>query len=119
MTSLSCVSGRRESSRNCIECSPLWLVRPIADDARPFHFADRRPVIHDRVMLRAAVVPDRYAVWLPAPAHLIFGDRSAPDQILQQVGPARRIVLAEADVRGRVEVREMGGEAVDEQHLLA
>ena len=37
-------------------------------------------------MLGAAVVPDRHAVWLPAPANLIFRDIGLADQVLHQVG---------------------------------
>src|SRR6476661_1034786 len=94
-------------------------VRLVADDARALHFPDGGPVIHDRVMLGAAVIPDRDAVWPPAPAHLVFGDGGAGDQVVEQLRGARRIVLAVADVLRGVEIGEVCREAVDEQDAFA
>src|SRR6188508_3197926 len=98
MTSLSWFSGSRESSRNCIVLPPgrafLGLVGAVADDPGAFHLPDGGPVIHHGVMLRAAVIPDRDAVRLPAPAHLVFRDRRAADEIGEEIGAARREVLA-------------------------
>src|SRR5437762_11694628 len=124
MTSLSWVSGRRESSRNCIGVASYEgeignLIGTITDDPGPFHLPDRGPVIHHGVMLGAAIVPDGDAVRLPAPAHRIFGDRRAADQVAEQVVAAGREILAVAHVVAGAESGEVGGEAADEQHLLA
>ena len=73
----------------------------------------------DRIVLRATVVPDGDAVGPPAESHLVLGDARLAEQVLQQVGGARRVVLADAHVRGRVEVAEVRGEAPSEQDLLA
>src|SRR5438045_2872935 len=117
MTSGSWFSGSRLSSMNCMAI--LSSVGFVADDSCSFHFPDGGPVIHDGVMLGAAVIPDGDAVWTPAPAHLIFGDRSARNQIVEQVRPTRRIILAVAHVFGRVIIGEVRRKAVDEQHLLS
>src|SRR5687767_9254189 len=98
MTSFSWFSGSRESSRNCM-VSPRGKRGPgsdrsAADDARPLHLPGRGPVIRHRVMLGGAVIPDRHAAGRPAPTDLVFGDRGAPDQVIEQVGGARREVLA-------------------------
>src|SRR4051812_22542221 len=114
MTSFSWVSGSRESSRNCMWALLGGSGGAAADDARALHFPDGRPVIHDGVMLGAAIIPEGHAVGLPAPADLIFGDCGAADQIGEQIGRAGRIILAVADVLGGVEVGEVGREAVDE-----
>src|SRR5512134_2236715 len=124
MTSFSWFSGSRESSRNCIQLPPeerlyLSLVGAVADDACPLHFPDGGPVIHDGVMLRAAVVPNGDAVRLPAPANLIFRDRGSADQIVEKIGATRRIILPVADIVGRVEIGEVRRKAADEQHFLA
>ena len=47
-----------------------------------------RCVVHHRIVLRAAVVPDRHAVRLPAPAHLVLGDVGLADQKAQQIARA-------------------------------
>ncbi|MNM87701.1 hypothetical protein D3C81_998900 [compost metagenome] len=70
-------------------------------------------------MLGAAVVPDGDAVGCPAPAHLVLGDVHLAHQVAQQVGGAGVGVLAETHALGGVVVGEVGGEGIDEQHLLA
>src|SRR3954469_9538427 len=76
-------------------------------------------VVHHCVVLRAAVVPDGDAVPLPPPAHLVFGDERLADEVPEQVAPAGICILAIADVRRRMEVREVGGEGVYVEDLLA
>src|SRR6201995_140139 len=122
MTSFSWFSGNSESSRKCTEIVSCRMSRGserseggLADDSRALHLADGGPVVLDGVVLGRAVVPDGEAVRRPAPAHLVFGDRGAADQITQQVRAPRREVLAVAHIRRRVEVDEVGREAADEQ----
>src|SRR5262245_66043844 len=110
MTSFSWVSGSRESSRNCMQESPWASVGPIAHDARQLHLPYGGPVIHHRIVLGAAVIPDRDTVGLPAPSHLILGDGGTADQIGEQVGAARRVVLAVPDILRCVKIGEVGGE---------
>ena len=76
-------------------------------------------VVHGGVVLGAAVVPDGDAVGLPAPAHLVLGDKGLADQEAQQVVGAGVGVLTEAHAPRRVVVGEVGGEGVDVEDLLA
>src|SRR5688572_22428576 len=124
MTSFCWFSGSRESSRNCIqfppeECLYFSLVGAVADDPCPLHFSDCGPVIHDGVMLCAAVIPNRDTIRLPAPAKLIFRDRGTSDQILKQVCATGCVILTIANVLHRVEIGEVRCIGVYEQHLLA
>src|SRR3954453_7352768 len=112
MTSFSWFSGKSESSRK-------YMGAPFgkrggsggggADDPGAFHPADGGPVVLDGVVLGVAVVPDREAVVRPAPAHLILRDGGLPDQVAEQLAGTRGVVVPEADVRRRVEVREVRG----------
>ena len=63
-----------KSAEEVSECERRLQNGHVADDAGAFHLAMAGRVVHDRVVLGAAVVPDRDAVGLPAPAHLVFGD---------------------------------------------
>src|ERR671912_659059 len=116
MTSGSWFSGSRLSSMNCMASSPS--VRFVADDPGPLHFPDGGPVIHDGIMLSAAVIPDGDTVRPPPPAHLVLRNRGARDQIIEQVRSAGGIVLPVPYVLGRVEIGEMRREAVHKQHPL-
>ena len=60
------------------------LIRRIADDAGTFHLAMAGRVVHHRIVLCVAVVPNSNAVGLPAPAHLVFRNHGLRDQVLQQ-----------------------------------
>src|SRR3954463_66941 len=123
MTSFSWFSGKRESSRKYMGSSPFergdGSESGGADDSRALHLADGGPVVLDGVVLGVAVVPDGEAVVRPAPAHLVLGDGRLPDQVVEQLAGTRGVVVPESHVRRRVEVREVRGERVDEQDLLA
>src|SRR5690242_7243042 len=122
MTSFSWFSGNRESSRKYICISPFRMGGSEsggADNSRALHLAHGGPVVLDGVVLGVAVVPDGEAVVRPPPAHLVLGNRRLPDQVVEQFAGARRVVVAEADVRRGVVIREMRGERIDEQDLLA
>src|SRR5580765_6665868 len=86
--------------------------RLVADDSGAFHLPMARRVVHHRVVLRAAVVPERHAVGLPAEAHLELRDVSLADQVAEQLARARVRVLPEAHVLRRVVVREVRREGV-------
>src|SRR4029453_11277816 len=87
-------------------CRNAWSARragptsegPVADDPGALHLAMARWVIHNRVVLRAAVVPERDAVRLPAEADLELGDVRLADQVAEQKARLRIRVLAEAHV---------------------
>src|SRR5689334_3469417 len=79
-------------------------VRLVADDSRAFHLAVARRVVHHRVVLRGAVVPERDAVRLPAPAHLELGDVRLAHEVREQARGARIGVLPETHVRRGVEI---------------
>ena len=66
-----------------------------ADDSGTFHLSVAGRVVHHRVMLGAAVVPERHAVGLPAEAHLAFGHRGLADQVVQQLASTGREVLTD------------------------
>ena len=70
--------------RNSVHLLGRFVVGAIADDGGAFHLAVAGWIVHNRVMLGATVIPDRHAVWLPAPAHLILGVIGLADQILQE-----------------------------------
>ena len=70
------------------------------------HFATARRIVHDRVMLRTAVVPDRNTVRTPTPPHLILRDRHPADEICEQVRRTGQKVQPIPDVGGGMEVRE-------------
>src|SRR5215471_167119 len=111
-----------ESSSGTIKClymAGIRSERTVADDPGAFHLAHRRPVVLHGVVLRAAVVPDGDGILRPAPAHLVFGNGRLRDQVVQQVGRTRRVVLAIAHVGRRMEIGEVGREGVDEEDLLA
>src|SRR5690348_9487713 len=72
-------------------------VRHVADDGGALHLAVARGVIHHRVMLRAAVVPDHHAVRRPVPAHLVLGNEGLADEVPEQIAGARIGVLAIPD----------------------
>src|SRR4030095_4409736 len=94
-------------------------MRLVADDSGALQIAHRRPEILHRIVLRAAVVPDREAVLAKAEANLVFGDvRLAQQVVEQQARPGIR-VLAEAHVLRGVEVGQVRRERVDEKHFLA
>ncbi|MPN30350.1 hypothetical protein SDC9_177821 [bioreactor metagenome] len=57
-----------------------------ANDSGTLHLSMAGRVVHHRVMLCRAVVPDGDAAGLPAPADLVLGDRGLADQELQQTG---------------------------------
>src|SRR6478672_5410645 len=126
MTSFSWFSGKRESSRKYMGNAPFNLFGKVeeksegggADDSRALHLADGGPVVLHGVVLRRAVVPDGEAVRRPAPAHLVLGDERLPNQVVEQLARARRVVEPEPHVLRRVPVDEMGGERVDEKDLL-
>src|SRR4051812_8931728 len=122
MTSFSWFSGNRESSRKYMRISPIdsrGSESGGADDSRALHLADGGPVVLDGVVLGVAVVPDREAVVRPAPADLVLGNGGLPDQVVEQLARARRVVVPEAHVLGGVVVREVRRVRVDEQDLLA
>ncbi|KOT19302.1 hypothetical protein DM47_2546 [Burkholderia mallei] len=109
---------KRSGARALVRCR-IRSVRHVTDDRGALHPAIARQVVHHRVVLRAAVVPDRDAVLPPAPAHLVLGDVRLAQQIAEQQRGAGIRVLPDAHARGRVVVREVRRERVDEQHLLA
>src|SRR3954464_3701743 len=124
MTSFSWFSGKRESSRKymaVLRSGRGWggSGGGGADDPGAFHPADGGPVVLHGVVLGVAVVPDGEAVVRPAPAHLVLGDGRLPDQVVEQLARTRGVVVPEAHVLRRVEVREVRGERVDEQDVLA
>src|SRR4051795_2663969 len=122
MTSFSWFSGKRESSRKYMGTSPFGMGGSEsggADDSRALHLADGGPVVLNGVVLGVAVVPDGEAVVRPPPPHLELGNRGLTDQVVEQFARTRRVVMPESHVLGRVEVREMRGVGIDEQHLLA
>src|SRR5258708_38583357 len=87
----------------------------VALDACAFHLSMAGRVIHNGVVLSDAVVPERYGVRLPAPPHLVFGDLGLADEVLQQLGCARRVILSKPDVCRGVVVCEMRRETIDEE----
>src|SRR4051794_23051822 len=124
MTSFSWFSGKRESSRKymaVLRSGRGWggSGGGGADDPGAFHPADGGPVVLNGVVLGVAVVPDGEAVVRPPPPHLELGNRGLTDQVVEQFARTRRVVMPESHVLGRVEVREMRGVGIDEQHLLA
>src|SRR4051794_36999352 len=124
MTSFSWFSGKRESSRKymaVLRSGRGWggSGGGGADDPGAFHPADGGPVVLDGVVLGVAVVPDGEAVVRPTPTHLVLRDRRLPDQVVQELAGPWRVVVPEAHVLRGVEVREVRGERVDEQDLLA
>src|SRR3954462_1434729 len=123
MTSFSWFSGKRESSRKYMGSSPFergdGSESGGADDSRALHLADGGPVVLDGVVLGVAVVPDREAVVRPPPAHLVLRHGRLPDQVVEELAGARRVVVPESHVRGGVVVREVRRERIHEQHLLA
>jgi hypothetical protein len=76
--------------------------RRVADDAGALHLAVARRVIHDRIVLRAEIVPERYTVRPPAKA--VFRNLRLGDQVLQQLRRPGGKVLSVADIARRVEL---------------
>src|SRR6516165_12812822 len=83
-------------------------------DTRTLHLAMARCVVHDRVVLGRAVIPERDTVRLPPEADLILGDLRLADQILEELRAARSVVLTIAHVLGGMKIREVRGKAADE-----
>src|SRR6185369_3698540 len=112
MISLSWFSGNSEPSRKFMVCVSLegsraggrvsrrsvGSVGAVADDAGALHLSVARRVVHDRVVLRRAVVPERDAVLLPPEAHLELRDVGLAHEVAQELGRAGVGVLAEAHV---------------------
>src|SRR3954452_7920951 len=125
MTSFSWFSGKRESSRKYMGSSPFerkgvnGSESGGADDSRALHLADGGPVVLDGVVLGVAVVPDGEAVVRPPPAHLELRNRRLPDQVVEQFARTRRVVVPESHVLRSVVIREVRGERIHEQDLLA
>src|SRR6516162_10927284 len=121
MTSFSWFSGKSAPSRKFMTCpfvrlgfsgggklpasaGPWASEGRVADDAGALHLAVAGRVIHDRIVLCGAVVPEGDAVRLPPPAHLVFGDLRLADQVLQQLRSPRCKVLPIADIGRGVKV---------------
>src|SRR5262249_3054387 len=109
-----------------IPCSLFPIPHPyslsvgnIPDDRRALHLAHAGPVVLDRVVLRAAVVPERKAVLAPAEAHLVFRNLRLADQVVEEVARARREIEPATHVLRRVIVDEVRRVRVDEQDLLS
>src|SRR6267142_5273897 len=91
ITSFCWFSGQRDPSVKFISCSSVWKAGKraseglVADDARALHLPVAGRVVHHGVVLRRAVVPDRHAVGLPAPAHLVLGDERLGHKRAEQV----------------------------------
>src|SRR4029453_1904388 len=116
MTSLSWCSGKSAPSMKfmtvlwrCYRLNGCGSVRAVAGDPGPLHQAVAGRVVHDRVVLRGAVVPHRHVVLPPAPADLVLGDLRLIHEVLEQLRAAGRVVLAVAHVLRCVEVREVRG----------
>src|SRR6516164_9481374 len=135
MTSFSWFSGKSAPSRKFMTCplvrlgfsgggklpasaGPWASEGRVAGNAGALHLAVTVRVIHDRVVLRATIVPKRHTVGPPAEAHLVFGDLRLGDQVLQQLRGTGRKVLSVAHIRGGVEIGEVGREPVDEEDFL-
>src|SRR5215210_765831 len=123
MTTFSWFSGKRESSRKCMSvllCAVSGDGSEVgADDSGTLHLSDAGPVVLDGVVLGAAVVPDGEAVLRPPPADLELRDGGLTDQVVEELALARRVVVAESHVPGGVVIREMRGEGIYEEDLLA
>src|SRR4030095_15706558 len=122
MTSFCWFSGNSAPSRKCMVVSFRWMncempcsVRQVALDAGTLHLPVARRVVHDRVMLRRAIVPKRDAVRPPAPAHPIFRYLRLADQVLQQLRRTRRIVLPAPHSCRRMKIGEVRREAIHEE----
>src|SRR5438132_9727108 len=84
------------------------IERPVALDSHAMPLPLVRPVVPDREVLRAAIVPERHVVLLPAEPDLVVGAFDVPEKELQQ-----RLTL------GRLQSLEARGEdAVHEDSLL-
>src|SRR6186713_2972065 len=121
MTSFSWFSGKSEPSRKfmAVLCVGIGAGGAgseggVANDAGALHLAVARRVVHHRVVLGRAVVPEGEGVLRPAEAHLVLGNGCLADEVLQQLGRAGGVVLAVAHVPRRMEVGEMGREGVHE-----
>src|SRR6185369_13764271 len=64
------------------------LVGAVTHDCGALHLSVAWRVIHDRVVLRGAVVPEGHAVGPPAPTHLVFGNERLAHEIREQLGGA-------------------------------
>src|SRR3954469_19511014 len=53
----------------------------VAHDGGALHLAMAGPVVHHRVVLRRAIVPDGHAVRLPPPAHLVLRNEGLADEV--------------------------------------
>src|SRR5688572_4357340 len=72
------------------------------------------------VMLCRAVIPDSDSVRLPAQTHLIFGDLSLTNEVVQQVVRFDGEVLSVSNIFVVVKVHEVRREAlIDEQSFFA
>src|SRR5574337_410628 len=96
--SLVCVAGPGDPSLG--RQGVVRSERLVPDDAGALHLARSRPVVHDGVMLGAAVVPDRHAVRAPTETDLVFGNRRLADQVIEQMTRTRGLVLAVATFSG-------------------
>src|SRR4029453_5596886 len=116
MATFSWFSGNSDPSRKFMVSSLLrsggGSIREVADDPGTFHLSVAGRVVHHRVVLGGAVVPEGHAVLLPAEAHLVFGHRRLFDQVAQQVAAGRGVVLPEAHMLRRMEVGEVRGEGI-------
>src|SRR6516162_11085576 len=90
----------------------------IAFDARALHFPLCWPIVMHRIVLGGTIIPKGNAVFLVAPTYLIFRNGRLTDQIVQKQRRAGCKVLAKTHVCGRVKVRKVRRECIDEQDLL-
>src|SRR2546426_6863024 len=98
------MSGNPKRSR--LTVSEVGSKRFVADDAGALHLAMARRIVHDRIVLGSPVIPDRHAVFLPAPPDLILWNVSLADQVIQQQSSARIGILTKSDVFLCVEIGE-------------
>src|SRR6516225_9544761 len=89
----------------------------VALDTRALHLTMARRVVHDRVVLGRAVIPERDTVRLPPEANLILRDLRLANQILKKLRAPRSVVLTIAHVLGGMKIREVRGKRSEERRV--